>query len=87
MGPVTWTVITEIFPGQIRGRAVSVCTAFNWLSAYVVSQCFLSMVNAVGSSITFALFAGFCAIGWVWIFFQVPETKGRSLEQIQQTWK
>jgi len=87
MGPITWTVITEIFPGQIRGRAVSVCTAFNWLSAYVVSQCFLSMVDAVGSSLTFWLFAAFCAIGWIWIFFQVPETKDRSLEQIQQTWE
>jgi len=87
MGPVTWTVITEIFPGQIRGRAVSVCTAFNWLSAYLVSQCFLSVVAAIGSTLTFALFALFCLIGWIWIFFQVPETKGRSLEQIQQTWE
>jgi sugar porter (SP) family MFS transporter len=86
IGPVTWTVITEIFPGRIRGRAVSVCTAFNWLSAFAVSQCFLSMVNAVGSSLTFGLFALFCLIGWIWIFFQVPETKGRSLEEIQQTW-
>jgi len=86
MGPITWTVITEIFPGEIRGRAVSICTAFNWLSAYLVSQCFLSMVEAFGSSLTFALFAVFCLIGWIWIFFQVPETKGRSLEQIQQTW-
>ncbi len=86
LGPIVWTVITEIFPGRIRGRAVSVCTAFNWLSAFVVSQCFLSMVNAVGSSLTFGLFALFCVIGWIWIFFRVPETKGRSLEEIQQTW-
>jgi len=87
LGPVVWTVITEIFPGRIRGRAVSICTAFNWLSAFAVSQCFLSMVDAAGSSLTFALFAFFCLIGWIWIFFQVPETKGRSLENIQQTWK
>jgi MFS family permease len=80
-------VITEIFPGRIRGRAVAICTAFNWLSAFVVSQCFLSMVDAAGSSPTFALFALFCLIGWIWIFFQVPETKGRSLEDIQQIWK
>jgi len=87
LGPVTWTVITEIFPGRIRGRAVSVCTAFNWLSAYVVSQGFLSMVDAAGSSLTFGLFALFCLISWIWIFFRVPETKGRSLEDIQQTWE
>lgn len=87
LGPVVWTVITEIFPGRIRGRAVAVCTAFNWLSAFAVSQCFLSMVEAVGSSLTFGLFALFCVTGWTWIFFQVPETRGRSLEEIQQTWK
>jgi sugar porter (SP) family MFS transporter len=86
IGPVTWTVITEIFPGRIRGRAVAICTAFNWLSAFVVSQCFLSMVDAAGSSLTFGLFALFCVIGWIWIFIRVPETKGRSLEEIQQTW-
>jgi sugar porter (SP) family MFS transporter len=87
LGPVVWTVITEIFHGRIRGRAVSICTAFNWLSAYLVSQFFLSMVNAVGSSLTFGLFALFCVIGWIWIFISVPETKGRSLEEIQETWK
>jgi sugar porter (SP) family MFS transporter len=87
IGPMTWTVITEIFPGRIRGRAVSVCTAANWLSAFVVSQCFLSLVDAIGSSLTFGLFSLFCATGWIWIFLRVPETKGRSLEQIQQTWK
>jgi sugar porter (SP) family MFS transporter len=87
IGPVTWTVITENFPGRIHGRAVAICTAFNWLSAFVVSRCFLSMVDAAGSSLTFGLFALFCVIGWIWIFIRVPETKGRSLEEIQQTWK
>jgi sugar porter (SP) family MFS transporter len=87
LGPVVWTVITEIFPGHIRGRAVSICTAFNWLSAYLVSQFFLSLVDAIGSSLTFGLFATFCVIGWIWIFLSVPETKGRSLEDIQQTWQ
>jgi sugar porter (SP) family MFS transporter len=86
LGPVVWTVITEIFHGRIRGRAVSICTAFNWLSAYLVSQSFLSLVGTMGSSLTFGLFALFCVIGWVWIYTSVPETKGRSLEDIQQTW-
>jgi SP family galactose:H+ symporter-like MFS transporter len=86
LGPVVWTVINEIFPGHIRGRAVAVATAVNWASAFLVSQVFLSLIQMIGNSATFCLFALFCALGWVWIFYAVPETKGRSLEQIQQLW-
>lgn len=87
MGPVVWTVINEIFPGHVRGRAVAVATAVNWGSAFLVSQVFLSLIDLLGNSLTFWLFAVFCALGWVWIFRTLPETKGRSLEQIQQLWK
>jgi len=87
MGPVTWTVINEIFPGHIRGRAVAVATAVNWGSAFLVSQSFLSLIGAIGISWTFGLFALFCGAAWIWIFYRVPETKGQSLEQIQQLWK
>ena len=87
MGPVVWTVINEIFPGQIRGRAVAVATAVNWGSAFLVSQFFLTLIGAIGNASAFWLFALFCVIGWVWIYFRVPETKGQSLEQIQQFWK
>ena len=87
MGPVVWTVINEIFPGHIRGRAVAIATAFNWASAFIVSQVFLSLIGAIGNSFTFWLFALFCGVGWAFVFYRVPETKGRSLEQIQQIWK
>jgi SP family galactose:H+ symporter-like MFS transporter len=87
LGPVVWTVINEIFPGRIRGRAVAICTAVNWGSAFLVSQFFLSLVAAIGSSATFWLFAAFSVIGWVWVYIYVPETKGQSLEQIQGIWK
>ncbi len=86
MGPVVWTVINEIFPGHIRGRAVAIATAVNWGSAFLVSQFFLTVIGAIGNSLTFWLFALFCALAWVWIYFRVPETKGQSLEQIQQLW-
>ena len=87
MGPVVWTVINEIFPGHVRGRAVAVATAVNWGSAFLVSQFFLTLIGTIGDSLTFWLFATFCVIAWVWIYFRVPETKGQSLEQIQQLWK
>jgi sugar porter (SP) family MFS transporter len=87
MGPVTWTVINEVFPSRIRGRGVAVATAVNWGSAFVVSQGFLSLTAAIGEAFTFWLFAVFCALGWVWVWRAVPETKEQSLEQIEQLWK
>ncbi|MBL8905601.1 MAG: sugar porter family MFS transporter [Rhizobiales bacterium] len=87
LGPVVWTVINEIFPGAIRGRAVAVATAVNWASAFLVSQFFLSLVGLIGEAITFWLFSFFCAVAFVWIYARVPETKGRSLEDIEQLWR
>ncbi len=86
LGPVVWTLINEIFPGRVRGRAVAVATAVNWGAAFLVSEFFLSLVNAVGEPATFGLFAFFCAVGGVWIYRNVPETKGSSLEQIEALW-
>ncbi len=86
LGPVTWTVINEVFPARVRGRGVALATAVNWGSAYLVSQFFLSLVDAIGSSLTFFLFAFFCAAGWIWVYRIVPETKLQSLEEIQQMW-
>ena len=86
LGPVTWTVINEVFPARVRGRGVALATAVNWGSAYIVSQFFLSLVQAIGSSSTFWLFALFCAVAWVWIYRAVPETKRQSLEDIQRMW-
>ena len=80
-------MINEIFPGRIRGRAVAICTAVNWGSAFLVSQFFLSLVGGIGSSETFWMFAAFSVVGWVWVYVYVPETKGLSLEQIQGIWK
>ncbi len=86
LGPVTWTVINEIYPGVVRGRAVAFATAVNWGAAFLVSEFFLSLVKAIGIASTFWLFAIFCAFGLVWVYLRVPETKGRSLEQIEGFW-
>jgi sugar porter (SP) family MFS transporter len=86
LGPVVWTVINEIFPGAVRGRAVAVATAVNWGAAFLVSEFFLTLVDAIGEAWTFWLFAFFCVGGGIWIYRRVPETKGRSLEQIQALW-
>lgn len=86
LGPVVWTVISEVFPGRVRGRAVAVATAVNWGTAFLVSQFFLTLIEAIGTSATFWLFAFFCLAGWIWIYRTVPETKGRSLEEIERSW-
>ncbi len=87
LGPVVWTVINEIFPNHVRGRAVSVATAVNWGSAWLVSQFFLTLIEKIGNSATFYLFGFFAVVAYVWIWKTVPETKGRSLEEIQQIWE
>ncbi len=87
LGPVTWTVINEIYPGEVRGRAVAVATAVNWGAAFLVSGFFLSLVKAIGQAYTFWLFAAFCLIGLIWVIVDVPETRGRSLEEIEAAWR
>ncbi len=86
LGPVVWTLINEIFPRDIRGRGVSVATAFNWGSAWLVSQFFLSLTDSIGQAATFWLFAALCLVAFVWIWRYVPETRGRSLEEIEEMW-
>jgi hypothetical protein len=65
---------------------MAVATAVNWFSAWVVSQFFLSLIDAIGTSATFYLFAAVAVIAYGWVWRKVPETKGRSLEQIQLLW-
>ena len=84
LGPVVWTVINEVFPRSVRGRGVAFATAVNWGSAWIVSQFFLTLVDVVGESGTFLLFAAFCVLAFVWVARAVPETKGRTLEDIEQ---
>lgn len=87
LGPVVWTVINEIFPSRVRGRAVAVATAANWFSAWLVSQFFLTLTDSIGTSATFWLFAGFSLVAYVWVHRYVPETKGHTLEEIEQSWE
>ncbi len=86
LGPITWTMISEIYPNRVRGKAVSLATAVNWGAAFLVTQFFLSIVDAIGEATTFFLFSSLCIVAFVWAYFRVPETRGRSLEEIQELW-
>jgi MFS family permease len=76
-------VINEIYPSSVRGRGVAVATAANWFATWLVSQVFLSLVKAIGEPATFWLFAAVCVLAGVFVWKVVPETKGKSLAQIQ----
>jgi len=86
LGPGAWVYIAEIFPTNVRGRAMSIATAVLWASCILVSNSFLTMVRALGPGGAFGVFAGICAIAVVF-FSRLPETRGRSLEEIEQFWK
>jgi len=84
LGPVFWLLISEIFPLNVRGQGASVATMANWLSNFIVSLTFLSLLNALGSVWTFLLYAALCGVGvWFCLHF-VPETKGVPLEAIER---
>ena len=86
LGPIVWTIINEIFPSHVRGKAVAVATAANWFAAWLVAQFFLTLVDLISTTGVFWVFAAFCAVTFWFVRRYVPETKGKSLEQIQTMW-
>jgi MFS family permease len=86
LGPVVWTVINEIYLSTVRGRGVAIATAANWGAAWLVTQFFLTLTGWIGEAATFFLFAAMCGVGFAFVWFLVPETKGKTLAQIQQMW-
>lgn len=93
LGPVVWVVLSEIFPTRIRGRAMAVATLLLWTANYVVSQTFPVinedpwLVGLFRHAFPFWLYALFCLITVLFVAFFVPETKGRTLEEIEHSWK
>lgn len=85
MGPIPWAVNSEIYPSNFRGIGCGIATTVNWSANLVVSFTFLSYVNAVTPSGAFWTYAGIGIVAWVVIYFILPETKGKSIEQIQQS--
>lgn len=83
LGPVFWLILSEIYPLRIRGRAMSVGTAVNWTGNLVVALTFLTLTKALGKPGTFWLFGVVTIAAWFFAFFLVPETKGKTLEQIE----
>lgn len=85
MGPVVWVVLAEVFPTAIRGTAMSIATVCLWISCFLVSQFFPWMLENLGGK-SFFVYAAVCAVAFVFIYVFIPETKGRSLEEIEKDW-
>ncbi|RSX55499.1 MFS transporter [Bifidobacterium dolichotidis] len=85
MGPITWVMVSELFPTYMRGRAAGFCTMFTWGANFLVAQFTPTMMDHWGGW-TFIFWAVFDFLAFLGVRFFVPETKGRTLEQIQAFW-
>ncbi|XP_006005197.1 solute carrier family 2, facilitated glucose transporter member 8 isoform X2 [Latimeria chalumnae] len=86
-GPIPWLVMSEIFPVKARGIASGTCVLANWGMAFLITKEFHDLMGLLSSYGTFWLFSGFCALSVLFTCFCVPETKGKTLEQIEANFK
>ncbi|NUU67115.1 sugar porter family MFS transporter [Enterobacteriaceae bacterium BIT-l23] len=82
-GTVAWVVIAEIFPTQVRGVAVSIATFALWGGNFIVARFFPVLVENISAANTFFIFSGVSLVAWIFVIAMVPETKGKTLEQIE----
>jgi SP family galactose:H+ symporter-like MFS transporter len=86
MGGVPWLIISEIYPLGVRGRAMSITIFFNWVSNYLVTLFFLPLVHWIGIGETYWLFTAVCLAGFWFVWKKIPETRGKTFEEIQNFW-
>jgi len=86
-GTVVQLVISEIYPLSLRGVAMSAVTAVIWGTYLIVTLTFLSLIESLGRPDTFWLYAALCVVSFVYVYFYMPETKGLSLEEIEEHWR
>lgn len=83
LAPVTWVVLSEIFPARVRGAAMAVSTFFLWAASFVLTYTFPSLNEAVGAAGAFWLYGAICVAGFLFIRARLPETKGKTLEELE----
>ena len=94
-GPICWVLISEIFPNTIRGAAVAIAVAFQWIFNFIVSSTFLPMYNMsvgdmgekFGHMFAYGLYGIMCIIAAIFVWRLVPETKGKTLEDMSRLWR
>jgi len=84
LAPVTWVLLSEIFPNRVRGTAMATCTLALWVACFVLTYTFPLLNVALGAAGSFFLYGAICLAGWAFVQLKVPETKGVSLEVLEQ---
>lgn len=87
LGPIPWVLISEIFPTKVRGVAMSICVMVLWIGVMLISQFTPVLLSDLGPSFTFWLFMVNAIFLWVFTYKMIPETKGKTLEEIEMGWK
>ncbi len=85
LAPVTWVLITEIFPNRVRASAVSISVATLWVASFALTYTFPLLNQSLGTSGVFLIYAGICFAGAAFVFLSVSETKGQSLEKLEES--
>lgn len=83
LAPITWVILSEIFPNRIRGAAMALATFALWIACFILTFTFPLLNAGLGAAGTFWVYAGICLLGFIFIAFKLPETKGKSLEEIE----
>jgi MFS family permease len=86
IGPVFWTLVSEIFPNRIRGKALAFASFTQWVFNFLVVLLFPHFLKTMGGATTFLFLAFMSALQWFFTYLNVPETKGKSLEEIEHYW-
>jgi sugar porter (SP) family MFS transporter len=84
LAPITWVILSEIFPNRIRGAAMSLATFVLWIACFILTYTFPLLNKNLGAAGTFWLYAVICILGFLFILKKLPETKGKSLEEIEK---
>ncbi len=87
LGPITWVIISEIFPLRVRAQGIGIAAFVNWACNYIVSLTFLDLLYFMGSSLTFFLYAIIGVFAFLFALFYIPETKGKTATEIQKMLK
>jgi len=83
LAPATWVVISEIFPNRIRGSAVSIAVTALWTACFILTYSFPALNAGLGAAGVFWIYAAICLAGAVFIYLRLPETRGKTLEEIE----
>ncbi len=84
LGPITWVLLAEIFPNKVRGVAVATATFALWVASFTLTYTFPFLNHALGTSGTFWIYTAICALGFFYFIKRLPETKGKSLEELEK---